>query len=204
MAALNLLSEFPPISTEAWERAIRNDLKGADYADKLIWRSPEGIDVKPYYRAEDLAGLEFLNAAPGEFPYVRGTSSAGGWRIREEIDAVDLEEANSAARCAIAAGAEEITFCHTTICNASDLGILLANLGEIPVHFENIDCGTARLLIDRLNKRQHAVTVSGGLNWSADPDLSAEVIAKSPVSFVPFTIHVEDFQDSGATAVEEV
>ena len=103
--------EFPPVSTEAWEQAIREDLKGADYAEKLIWHSPEGIDVKPYYRAEDLAGLKFLDAAPGDFPYVRGTHSSGGWRIREEIDAVDPEEANSAARCAVAAGAEEIAFC---------------------------------------------------------------------------------------------
>ena len=50
--------------------------------------------VKPYYRAEDLAGLTFLDASPGVFPYVRGTHSGGEWRIREEIDAVDPEEAN--------------------------------------------------------------------------------------------------------------
>ncbi len=101
----NLLSEFPPVSTETWEHAIAGDLKGVGDAEKLIWRSPEGIDVKPFYRAEDLAGLNFLGAAPGDFPYVRGTHSSGGWRIREQIDVVDPEEANSAARCAVAAGA---------------------------------------------------------------------------------------------------
>ncbi len=79
------------------------------------------------------------------FPYVRGTHSGGGWRIREEIDAVDPEEANSAARCAVAAGAEEIAFSRAAITNASDLGILLANLGEIPVHFENVSASTVRL-----------------------------------------------------------
>ena len=80
MATLNFLSEFPPVSTEAWEQAIREDLKGADYAEKLIWHTPEGIDMKPYYRAEDLVGVGYLDAAPGDFPYVRGTRSAGGWR----------------------------------------------------------------------------------------------------------------------------
>ena len=29
--------EFPPISTAEWEATIRADLKGADYAKKLVW-----------------------------------------------------------------------------------------------------------------------------------------------------------------------
>src|SRR5579862_3542634 len=98
MATPSFLSEFPPVITEAWEQVIREDLRGAAYAEKLMWRSPEGINVKPYYRAEDLPGIEFLNAVPGDFPYVRGTRSTGGWRIREEINVVDPEDANRAAR----------------------------------------------------------------------------------------------------------
>ena len=47
---------------------------------------------------------------PGNFPYVRGTRATGDWRIREEIDAVDPEKANHAARSAVVAGAEEIAF----------------------------------------------------------------------------------------------
>ena len=58
MAIPSFLSEFSPVSTEAWEQAIREDLKGAAYAEKLIWRSPEGFSVKPFYRAEDLAGID--------------------------------------------------------------------------------------------------------------------------------------------------
>ena len=30
--------EFPPISTAEWEATIRADLKGADYAKKLVSR----------------------------------------------------------------------------------------------------------------------------------------------------------------------
>ena len=48
--------EFPPISTEEWEAAIRADLKGADYAKKFDWQTEEGIAVRPYYRREDLPG----------------------------------------------------------------------------------------------------------------------------------------------------
>ena len=42
------------MSTAAWEAAIARDLKGADYEKRLIWRTEEGLAVKPYYRAEDL------------------------------------------------------------------------------------------------------------------------------------------------------
>lgn len=196
VATETFLSEFPAVSTEAWERAIHEDLKGAGYAEKLIWHTAEGIDVKPYYRAEDLAGLAFLDAAPGEFPYVRGTCCTGGWRIREEIDAVDPEEANTEARCAIAAGAEEIAFVGAAVHNSSDLAILLANLGEIAVHMVD-------WLMERFARRQNAATVSASLNWSIDVDAAAELIARSPMSFVPFTIGVEDLGENGAAASEE-
>ena len=104
----HLLEEFPPVSTAEWEAAIARDLKGADYTKRLMWRSEEGLAVKPYYRAEDLKGLAHLDAAPGVFPYRRGTRATGDWRIREEIEAEDAETANREACAAVAAGAEEI------------------------------------------------------------------------------------------------
>lgn len=53
---LHLAEEFPPVPTSAWEAAIQADLAGQDYQKKLIWRTPEGIAVRPYYRSEDLPG----------------------------------------------------------------------------------------------------------------------------------------------------
>jgi methylmalonyl-CoA mutase len=71
---LPLREQFPPIPTSEWDALIRADLKGADYDRKLLWRPEDGVTVKPYYRAEDLANLEVqLLAAPGTFPFVRGT-----------------------------------------------------------------------------------------------------------------------------------
>jgi methylmalonyl-CoA mutase len=51
---LNLAAEFPPVPTADWEAAIHADLAGADYQKKLVWRTPENIAVKPFYRREDL------------------------------------------------------------------------------------------------------------------------------------------------------
>ena len=199
-----LLSDFPPVTTETWEQAIADDFNGAGDAEKLIWRSPEGIDVRPFYRAEDLAGLTGLDAAPGEFPYTRATHPSAGWRIREQIDAVDPEEANSAARCAVAAGAEEIAFANAAVTNPSDLGILLANLGEIPVHFSHPTPAMIRLVLERMNLRHAGITRSAALDWSADPAFSADVITHAPEQFLPFTIRAQDYLNSGATAIEEV
>jgi methylmalonyl-CoA mutase len=116
--ALNLAQEFPPVSTATWEAAILKDLKGADYEKKLVWRSDEGLAVRPYYRSEALAGLEAQTAsAPGEFPFVRGDGRA--WRIEQEAvpakDAIRADlvlEAGADAiqqlGIALAAGVEEL------------------------------------------------------------------------------------------------
>ncbi len=67
MATDKLLQEFPPVSTQSWEEAIRNDLKGADYARKLIWQTEEGLAVKPYYRAEDIHRVGISGCRAGRF-----------------------------------------------------------------------------------------------------------------------------------------
>ena len=80
---LTLSQDFPPVNTAEWEAAIRKDLKGADYEKKLVWRTDEGIPVRPYYRSDSLAGLEGqTGAAPGNFPFVRGSGEA--WTIDQD------------------------------------------------------------------------------------------------------------------------
>jgi methylmalonyl-CoA mutase len=200
----HLLEEFPPVSTAEWESAIARDLKGADYEKRLIWRSEDGLAVKPYYRAKDLKDLECMDAAPGAFPYRRGTCTTGDWQIREEIDAADVESANRAACAAVAGGAEGIAFSRLFVERADELDALLKSLGEIPVHFERADERLLRLLIERLGKGRSAARVSTGCDATASVDIAARVIGDAPDGFVPFTIHGEAFEEAGATAVEEV
>jgi len=54
---LNLAAEFPAVSTAEWEAAIHADLAGADYDKRLVWRTDEGITVRPYYRQDDATPL---------------------------------------------------------------------------------------------------------------------------------------------------
>jgi methylmalonyl-CoA mutase len=204
MATESLLSEFPPVSTEQWERIIRENVKGPDYASKMIWHPEEGLAVKPYYRAEDLAGLQFLDAKPGDFPHVRSARVSGDWRIREELDIADPEGVNSAACNAIAAGAEEIAFHHTKLESTEDLALLLANLNEIPIHCEGLGRASVELLIERLKSRPHEAGISIDLDPLGDLDHSAQIVRDAPASLKPFVIHADEFQEHAAGAIEEI
>ena len=107
----NLFKDFPAVSIEEWEEKIKKDLKGVDYEKKLIWKSPESISVKPYYRSEHLEQLDYLNSHPGEFPYTRGYSKFGNkWDIREDILVKQPEEANLKAIRVLEKGATTLGF----------------------------------------------------------------------------------------------
>ncbi|MEE4197845.1 MAG: methylmalonyl-CoA mutase family protein [Bacteroidales bacterium] len=106
-----LFEDFPPVSTQAWEDKINADLKGADYAKKLVWRTLEGFSVQPYYRAEHLENLKHLKYVPGEFPFVRGNKvKSNEWYIRQNIDAADPVQANQKALNILMRGVDSLGF----------------------------------------------------------------------------------------------
>jgi catechol 2,3-dioxygenase-like lactoylglutathione lyase family enzyme len=80
---LNLGQDFPPVPTAVWEAAIAKDLKGADYEKKLVWRTDEGLAVRPYYRAQKRwpAWKRRLRTAPRRVSLrARQRQSVGGHR----------------------------------------------------------------------------------------------------------------------------
>lgn len=203
MATEKLLEEFPPVSTADWEAAIANDLKDVSYEDKLIWRAPEGLVVRPYYRAENVEGLKWADAAPGKFPFVRGASAQAGWCIREEIAAHDPAEANRAALDAVAAGAEEIAFAGVAIGQESDLVLLLSNLGEIPVHFDGIDEQIAGILLGFVKSSSRVARISAGFDALTNPDFAAQLCAAATAGFVPFLLGGMRVAPAKASATEQ-
>lgn len=129
MAEEKLFSEFPPISTEEWESTIHKDLKGADYEKKLVWRTDEGFNVRPYYRAEDLAGISYLDSLPATFPYTRGTKAHDNhWDIVQEIDEPESAKANAIALDAIGRGATCVAFNAEKTDTAAALNTLLQGI----------------------------------------------------------------------------
>ncbi len=106
-----LFAEFPPVSTEQWEAVITTDLKGADYERKLVWRTAEGFNVRPYYRAENLEGIDFLGTEAGEFPYVRGTHNSNDWAIHQTVSVKCPKAANEEALKLLNSGINSLGFC---------------------------------------------------------------------------------------------
>ena len=92
-----LFSEFAPVSTEEWMAKITADLKGVPFEKKLVWKTGEGFNVNPFYRAEDIEGLKTTESLPGEFPYVRGTKVNNDWKVRQDIKVTDFKAANEKA-----------------------------------------------------------------------------------------------------------
>ena len=99
-----LFQEFPPISTQEWTEKVISDLKGASFEKKLVWKTGEGIDVNPFYRAEDIEELALSASLPGEFPFLRGTKTNNSWLIRQDIEVDDCKLANEKAKRLIATG----------------------------------------------------------------------------------------------------
>ncbi|PAU95124.1 methylmalonyl-CoA mutase small subunit [Aliifodinibius salipaludis] len=102
----SLFDEFPPVSTEEWEEVIKQDLKGADYKEKLRWETGEGVEPLPFYRREDISDLD--RTAPIPKSYSR--TGANSWEIREPIYEDNIPQANKAARNALDRGANALQF----------------------------------------------------------------------------------------------
>jgi methylmalonyl-CoA mutase len=106
-----LFSEFPPVSTEKWTEKIVADLKGADFEKKLVWKTNEGFNVRPFYREEDTKNLKTTEILPGEFPYVRGTKKDNNdWFVRQNIVVTDFNAANKKALDILNKGVNSLGF----------------------------------------------------------------------------------------------
>jgi methylmalonyl-CoA mutase len=79
-----------------------------DATAPLTWDTPEGIDVRATYGADDLDGIEFLHTHPGLPPYVRGPYPTmyvnQPWTVRQYAGFSTAAESNAFYRRNLAAG----------------------------------------------------------------------------------------------------
>ena len=138
MSNEKLFAEFPPVSTKEWEDVITKDLKGADYEKKLVWKTGEGFNVKPYYRSEDLEALGYLQCEPGQFPYLRGEKAEGNdWEIRQDFHVQDIKAANALAAEAVKRGVKGVGLCAKGVETAEQMAQLLHGIDPMTtaIHF---------------------------------------------------------------------
>ena len=166
-----LFTEFPPVSTEQWEATINKDLKGADYEKKLVWRTDEGFQVRPYYRAENMQDLDYLKTMPNEFPYTRGTKVRDNhWVIVQEIEEADPAKANAIAVDALKRGATCIAFNAANVESDEALATLLK---DIDLNVNGVQFNHVKSYLDLMKRFVNFVEahnfdkekVSGSLNF---------------------------------------
>ena len=225
-----LFEEFPPVTTQEWKDKVVADLKGTDFEKKLVWRTIEGFNVQPYYRAEDLENLDHLKYVPGEFPYVRGNKAkCNCWYIRQNIDANDAKVANKKALDVLMKGVDSLGFetcCKSEFTN-EEFETLLKDISIADIELNITDATAAHPFVDFLKAKIEAENIGkneikGSVNF--DPmahltlngnfckaksevfDTAKELIekAKDLSNFRTIGVNGEMFNNAGATIVQEL
>ena len=98
MSTPNLFNQFEPISTKQWKQQIQFELKGLDYNETLVWESPEGIKVKPFYHNDET--LSNISTVAPKKPFT----------IIQNIFVHDVRKSNVRALDTLQRGAESIRF----------------------------------------------------------------------------------------------
>ena len=98
MSTPNLFNQFEPISTKQWKQQIQFELKGLDFNETLVWESPEGIKVKPFYHNDET--LSNISTVAPKKPFT----------IIQNIFVHDVRKSNARALDTLQRGAESIRF----------------------------------------------------------------------------------------------
>lgn len=222
-----LFNEFPPVSTEEWMEVVTRDLKGAPFEKKLVWRTKEGFEVQPFYRAEDIEHLPTKDVLPGEYPYVRGTKADNHWLVRQDVAVLgDPQRVNAEVKKLMERGVNSIGFhLEDDFVNADTIKKVLngVDLEHIEVNFyarrllavqlvEAAKEAFKALGTDLANVRgsigfnpfRHVL--GAGVRWEGWLDTSVEVLkAVAPLKqFTCFSFQSTDLVNAGAYIYQEL
>ena len=201
-----LFNEFEPVSSKAWKQKIQLDLKGADYTKTLIWNSPEGIDVKPFYHAD-----EFKNTPIA--PITKATS----WKVCQTIYVFDEKLSNQKALDVLNRGAECIKFIIPTEDIKIDTLIHQIDLTSTTLHFELLFHSKKfikKLLIITAKVKIHTnIDIIGNLaktgNWYFNLEKDHEILTSTIASDAKqdnylLSINTSLYQNAGANMVQQL
>jgi methylmalonyl-CoA mutase len=159
---------------DAWTAAAAKEVKGKD----LTWRTPEGIDVKPLYTAEDVAGID--PGLPGFAPFTRGVRAsmyAGRpWTIRQYAGFSTAEESNAFYRRNLAAGQKGLSVAFDLATHRgydSDHPRVTGDVGKAGVAIDTIE--DMKILFDGIPLDQMSVSMT--MNGAVIPILAFFIVA---------------------------
>ncbi|WP_416385512.1 methylmalonyl-CoA mutase [Tsuneonella sp. CC-YZS046] len=165
------VSDNPAI--DDWKALAEKEVKGKD----LTWHTPEGIDVKPLYTAEDVGTDPGL---PGFAPFTRGVRAsmyAGRpWTIRQYAGFSTAEESNAFYKRNLAAGQKGLSVAFDLATHRgydSDHPRVTGDVGKAGVAIDTLE--DMKILFDGIPLDQMSVSMT--MNGAVIPILAFFIVA---------------------------
>jgi methylmalonyl-CoA mutase len=165
-------------TVEDWEKLAEKELKAEP--DSIIWHTPEGIDIKPLYTAEDIKGIKHLDTLPGFAPFVRGpraTMYAGRpWTIRQYAGFSTAEESNAFYKRNLAAGQKGLSVAFDLATHRgydSDHSRVEGDVGKAGVAIDSVE--DMKVLFDGIPLKDMSVSMT--MNGAVIPILANFIVA---------------------------
>jgi len=170
-------NEFKPASLEQWRAAAA---RSAGDPDRLVWQTPEGLQVKALYTRADVEGLPHTDTLPGFEPFVRGPQATmyavRPWTIRQYAGFSTAEDSNRFYRQALAAGGQGVSVAFDLATHRgydSDHPRVEGDVGKAGVAIDSVE--DMKILFDGIPLDK--VSVSMTMNGAVLPVLAGYVVA---------------------------
>jgi len=171
------MAEHP--DRKKWTELATKELRGKPL-ESLNWVTPEGIEIKPLYTAEDLEKIEFKNTLPGFGPFVRGVRgtmySGRPWTIRQYAGFSTAKESNAFYRRNLAAGQKGLSVAFDLATHRgydSDHPRVTGDIGKAGVAVDSVE--DMKILFDGIPLDQMSVSMT--MNGAVLPILAGYIVA---------------------------
>ena len=162
-----------------WRELAERELRGRPLED-LVWRSPEGIPIKPLYTAQDVQALQHLDALPGMAPFVRGPRATmyanRPWTIRQYAGFSTAEESNRFYRSNLAAGQKGLSVAFDLATHRgydSDHPRVAGDVGKAGVAIDSVE--DMKILFDGIPLDRMSVSMT--MNGAVLPVMAGYIVA---------------------------
>ncbi|MDA0951909.1 MAG: methylmalonyl-CoA mutase family protein, partial [Proteobacteria bacterium] len=173
------MTGFPDDLPEAWRKLASKELRDQP-VESLLWKTPEGLAIKPLYTAADLAALQGIDTLPGVAPYTRGVRATmyanRPWTIRQYAGFSTAEESNAFYRQALEAGQKGLSVAFDLATHRgydSDHPRVVGDVGKAGVAIDSVE--DMKLLFDGIPLDEMSVSMT--MNGAVLPVLAMFVVA---------------------------
>ncbi|MDH3977738.1 MAG: methylmalonyl-CoA mutase, partial [Gammaproteobacteria bacterium] len=181
------MAEFGKPGLEDWKALADKEGRGKTHED-LIWDTPEGIQVKPLYTADDLEGIDHIGGMPGFAPFVggpRATMYAGRpWTVRQYAGFSTAEESNAFYRKNLAAGQTGLSVAFDLATHRgydSDHPRVVGDVGKAGVAIDTVE--DMKILFDGIPLDKMSVSMT--MNGAVLPIMAMYIVAAEEQGVTP-------------------